>query len=140
MGNRQSFVDFHRWECIATVDDQGSLIDYDPNDYITDTVLELCPFTYPNCGLYQYKEPSLNEMVKLTLEEQMAYSDAITRRYAKNPTFLKHMAGHTEDREYDDINYCTFGNIAFMVYHNPENEKWKLYYDRVVNYIKQKHQ
>ena len=119
---------------------KASLIDYDPNDYITDTVLELCPFTYPSCGMYHHKEPSLDEMVELTLEEQMVYSDAVTRRYAKNPIFLELSDDCIEDKEYRGLNSCALGNIAFMVYHNPGNEKWKLYYDRVVDHIKQKHQ
>ena len=119
----------------------GELIDYNPQDYkdVPKDELELYPFMYPNMGVYHMEVP-VEMIAKLPLEEQMKYSDAICRRYALNPHFLK-----TQDKGIDDLlsksdeeflvykqqfNDCGIGDMAYMAHYHryDENGKDSKYY------------
>lgn len=114
------------------------LPDYDPHDYRDETELNLDSITYPSLGKYTSDEPSIHELVRMTQEEHMELSDAITRRYALNPLFLEiqkkvHL---NHEHELDLLSKEMFrklakhgtivhdgtdiGNIAFVAFHNPE--------------------
>ncbi|HSW76379.1 MAG TPA: hypothetical protein VLG50_05015 [Candidatus Saccharimonadales bacterium] len=64
-----------------------------------------------------------------TIEEQMLYADAITRRYALNPHF--HQC---------NTNICanttTVGNVAFMAYYNGMDSKWGLLYNTLMDELR----
>lgn len=100
----------------------GKLEDYDPLNYKDETVLDLNPAHYPNFGNYHWDRRPLKEITKLSLEEQMKLSDAITRKYALNPKFINMQQAslNPNDINLDDINQTSVGNVAFMVYHHPE--------------------
>jgi len=99
-----------------------SLIDYNPDDSKDDLMLNLNPMSYPNFGNYNMRMMSLTEIVRLPISEQMDFSDAITRRYAKNKLFHEKMVEGGQpstDFSLNDLNETSVGNIAFMAYHNP---------------------
>ena len=120
----------------------GELIDYNPQDYkdVPEDELELSPFMYPNMGVYYLEEVLMEMIAKLPLEEQMKYSDAICRRYALNPHFIKiqdkgiYDLLSKSDAEFlfckSRIGYCDIGGMAYMAYHHryDENGKDSKYY------------
>lgn len=113
--------------------------DYDPNDNINETEFNLNPMLYPNFGNYfnlnkiNTIDDDITNIAKLTIEEQMKYSDAITRRYAKNPIFIddqypKNILAEIKSANKKQFNTTSIGNLAFMSYHNPDNENIKACY------------
>lgn len=128
---------------------EKELVDYDPRHYehVLEDELNLDPLSYPGCGLYTpyellASESTKSAILKMTLEEQASFSDAITRRYALNPHFkrlqLRRINISTDiDKNFlNDTNVTSIGNIAFMVMHNPLEPEWKEHYDLVINVMK----
>lgn len=124
------------------------LENYNPHDWINTpkNKLVLAPFSYPKCGCYTTHEEELNvypAIINFSIEEQMKYSDAISRRYALNPHFLKiQKDGGSFDVE-RTINHIknqkassSIGNIAFLAYHNGINSDWGEFYTKVLNSLK----
>ena len=114
-----------------------SLIDYDPHDYQDTQLLNLNPFSYPNFGCYHLDNRPLKIIANLPIEEQMQLSDAITRRYALNEIFLNQQASYIE-KDIDKIiismiNATSIGNIAFIVYYNPNNQIFLNYYRKLLS-------
>ena len=125
MGNQMSQMSQVSW-----------LPDYNPDDYVNDTSLDLNPMNYPNYGNYNFIQAPLKEIITWPMEKQMELSDAICRRYAKNPLFLQ-MQGENDQSVADirGINETSVGNAAFMAYHNP-NSYWSDYYDTLCKAIR----
>ncbi len=118
--------------------DQSSLVDYDPNDYIHDTVLDMNPMQYPNFGNYTLQRMPLKDLIDKPILEQMRFSDAITRRYAKNPIFIKQQFSRQLDYENlgNGCNETSIGNMAFMKYHNPDNQVIQEQYDKMAHALR----
>jgi len=120
---------------------QGKPQDFDPNDHINDTVLELNPGLYPNYGNYNDVFGDVNILAGKSIEEQMKYSDSICRRYAKNPIFLKQQYSKLylktiKTINKNKLNATSLGNAAFVYHHNPNNELIKNVYDTIITKFK----
>lgn len=114
----------------------NSLIDYDPMDYAHDQELDLNPMNYPNFGNYTLEQMPLDQLAKLSQQEQMRFSDAITRRYALNPTFKAQQSGFKITPQIiPQLNETSVGNMAFMAYHNP-NSEWSTNYNQLIALLK----
>lgn len=115
----------------------ASLPNYDPNDYINDTELEMNPMSYPNFGNYNLIQAPLKEIITWSIEKQMNLSDAICRRYAKNPLFqekMKELMDKQESINVSLLNETSVGNAAFMAYHNPDSY-WSKEYEKICQAI-----
>ena len=121
------------------VSQASELPDYHPDDYVNDADLDLNPMNYPNFGNYNFILAPLKEIITWPMEKQMELSDAICRRYAKNPIFLKRQREAMEQApgEYNisAMNQTSVGNAAFMACHNP-NSYWSNYYDTLCKAIR----
>jgi hypothetical protein len=102
-----------------------TLVDYDPNKYKDDTDLELRPWKYANFGLYQsladLQAMDLKDLARMPIAEQAKYSDAISRRYAKNQKFLDLQIADV-DAKSTVQNVGSIGNLAVIALHNPGSE------------------
>lgn len=131
MGNNNSHID-------------DSLPNYDPNDEINtpENELNLSPFTYINFGLYHSSlklDQFYPKIVLFKIEDQAMYSDAITRRYALNPHFIRNREKELDvpvDKFSKHANATSIGNLAFITIHNGADSKWGIYYSKVINYMK----
>lgn len=114
------------------------LKDYNPDDCSADAELDLNPFNYPQAGNYKYNEHmSVKEVANLPIEEQLKFSDAICRRYAKNPLFLTNQKdGYTITTSMDGLNTTSIGNMAMMKVSNPADEFWAESYEQLINFVK----
>ena len=118
--------------------------DYNPNDWVNTPKdqLNLQPITYPSCGLYMSLaelEASYPAIVSMSIDKQMEYSDAITRRYAKNPHFQalqRESVSHINDKILSDPNATSIGNMAFMAYHNGMDSEWGRAYTRIMDRLR----
>ena len=101
----------------------STLQDYDPRQYRNDVELELSPLAYADCGNYTAESMPLAELAALPQQEQMRFSDAITRRYALNAKFLQmqEQCFHQYSFEYlaQHANEASIGNMAFIAHWNP---------------------
>lgn len=105
--------------------------------------LELCPGAYPGCGLYKSLEEldamTLEKMLEMTLEQQAEYADAISLRYCMNRKFLQEQLFRWPPLKPSDMkqmNSTSFGNLAVMRLHNPDDPAVKAYYDRFVQLVR----
>lgn len=135
MRNTESLTDDHP---ILNIFNGQHLPDYDPNDYIDDTELNLNPATYPKFGNYTFQKMNIKKLANKSQEFQMKFSDAITRRYAKNQIFLDQMRQHPIASFINDIeiNETVIGNTVFMAYHNPNNEFFQSEYQILLTYCR----
>ena len=117
-----------------------TLENYNPEDYKDHKYLELTRSTYPNRGIYPNDGISLKKLIELPLEEQLKYSDAICRKYALNPIFLKLMKDQIEnskfERKVEDLNEVGIGNAAFIKKYNENNSFWCKHYNDTVDLIR----
>lgn len=117
----------------------SAVIYYNPDDYIDETSLDLYPGNYVNCGLYpeiaDYNKTGI-DVARMPFAEQLNYADAISRRYAKNPVFLKQMSAYAITAEnIRNINATGVGNMAFIVHHNPANEHFGAQYKEMIKLL-----
>lgn len=112
----------------------STLPDYDPSQHCDETDLCLHPMFYPNGGNYTLQTCPIGKLARMTQEEQMRFSDAITRRYAKNPIFLEKQRG-LRDYATISINETAVGNGAFIAHHNPEGY-WQDEYRAMITALK----
>ncbi len=110
----------------------NQLPDYNPDDYIDEVALQLSPASYPNYGNYTSESVPLNELAARPIEEQAKFSDAICRRYAKNPIFGEMQKGAWQLPTYDELNETSIGNAAFMKIHNPNDQFWVEKYNDIM--------
>ena len=111
------------------------LPNYDPNNFIHDKILDLNYGNYPNFGLYHTITEIIKtkplDVLRLPLEKQMLYSDAITRKYAKNEIFINNQIMNIRINKLPNTpNITNIGNMAFLAYHSPEY--FKEYYDELI--------
>ena len=122
-------------------DQSEPLNDYDPHNYIDtpEDDLDLNPLNYPNYGLYVSScelEAVRKDIVTMNIEEQATYSDAITRRYALNPHFIKmqlRLNAIAKDIDKMPRNTTSIGNAAFMALYNPS--EWTTIYNDTIRYF-----
>ena len=116
---------------------------YDPNNEINTINLNLSPSWYPNYGLYHTYNHLLESYPKIIyweIERQIIYSDAITRRYCMNKTFLFIQQGLlTMKNSADKANTTSIGNIATLAYYNGLNSEWYKCYTEIIQSLKQLH-
>ena len=119
----------------------STLPDYEPEAFRNDTVLDLNPFNYANGGNYTLEKCPLEELAAKPMEEQMRFSDAITRRYALNASFRDRQKdayilinAMGKDEMLECVNETSIGNIAFMAHYNP-NSLWSTTYDHVIGQL-----
>ena len=115
---------------------------FNPKDEINteEDKLNLIPYTYINFGLYHSSEVLTDIFPKIVLwsiENQMKYADAITRRYALNEHFLnKQNLDCPIEQLAKRINATMIGNLACLTYYNGIESKYGLYYTKVIHYLK----
>jgi len=86
----------------------------------------------------KHQNSNINDIVNKSLKEQIQYADAITKFYAQNEDFIKQQY-HTnllkELTECDKQNLTLnlIGNLAFVHYHNPENNYVKECYETIIS-------
>jgi hypothetical protein len=120
----------------------STLPTFNPKDEINteENKLNLIPSTYINFGLYHSSEVLKDiypKIVMFTMENQMKFSDAMTRRYALNKYFLnKQNLDLPIEELVKNINATIIGNFACLTYHNGLESKYGLYYTRIINYLK----
>lgn len=117
---------------------------FNPEDEINteENDLNLISYTYINFGLYQSPEILTNmfpKIILLPIEDQMKFSDAITRRYALNKHFLDKLDLDVPIKELV-INASMIGNLACLTYYNGLESKYGLYYIKMIDYLKTDHQ
>jgi hypothetical protein len=118
---------------------------YDPNDESNKSsiALNLSPSSYSNNGLYHKYDHLINvypEIINWDIEEQIKYSDAITRRYCLNKNFLL-MQGNLLTMQLNHItksNTTAIGNIACIAFYNKQNSDWNECYIKIINHLKQR--
>lgn len=112
--------------------------DVDPALYKDETRIgdKLHPYMYKNYGLYhsisELEAISVKEFCSFSLEKQMEYTDAITRKYAMNKEFKDMQRDITVIEDIDSINITGIANLAWMMYYNPDEPKWKEAHDKIV--------
>ena len=86
--------------------------------------LDLYPGNYKNYGL-SYSlgelERAFPTIFNLNLKQQSAYADAITKRYAKNPHFLKKQFAFLDPETMDvsTAKTTSIGNVAYIAINGP---------------------
>jgi len=117
---------------------QSNLPDYNPEDFRNDEDLNLIPFAYPNGGNYTLEQCPLRELAAKSMQEQMRFSDAITRKYALNAKFheiqrdsCSGVSAMSAQNILNKFNETSIGNMAFMAHHNP-NSVWSQVYEDVI--------
>lgn len=119
------------------------LPDYCPEDAEFDTDLVLDPSAYYNYGNYWdvTKRIPLLEIARMSQKEQMKFSDAIVRRYARNATFLSQQRIQLQSIDWSSfaiagmLNETSIGNAAFVAHWNPEDSFWQEHYKAIVDSI-----
>jgi len=118
------------------------LKNYDPKYYKLEENLNLNLLSYPNEGLYHPKEV-LNDIypkiVLWSIERQMDYADAVTRKYALNQFYLDKLKIQLDvplDQFAKTVNATLIGNLAFITYHNGINSEFGIYYTKILKYLK----
>ena len=113
------------------------LIKYNPEDYENAKILHLEHYKYPNNGLYYKIEdiPPNKEMLKLSLEKQIEYADAISRRYAKHPQFIKEQYSFLDAGDDVELSKVSISNFAFLLYHNKNDTILKKCYDKIIEIV-----
>jgi hypothetical protein len=116
-----------------------SLPDYDPREHKGEGMLQLKRDTYPNQGLYTVEPITVDAMVQLDQQEQMRYSDAVTRRYALHSAFRlgqqRNIRAQTREALLLRATPTSIGNMACMAHWNP-NSFWDKTYRELINDLK----
>ena len=74
-------------------------------------------------------------------KEQMKFSDAITRRYARNVPFLAQQRTRFESIDWSRLsditrlNETSIGNAAFVAHWNPEDVFWQEVYKALLSAV-----
>lgn len=120
----------------------NTLKNYDPKDYKLEENINLNLLSYPNEGLYHPKEvldDIYPKIVLWSIERQMEYSDAVTRKYALNQFYLDKLKIQLDvplDRLAKIGNASMIGNLAFITYHNGINSEFANHYTKIIKYLK----
>jgi len=120
------------------------LKDYNPKKtkYILEQDLKLELSNYPKFGSYhdlETIESIFPKIILWSIENQMIYSNAITRKYALNQVFLNALKINLEssiDDFISKINATTIGNLAFITYYNGINSEIGIHYTKIIKYLK----
>ena len=115
-----------------------TLIDYDPENHSEDLEFVLNPESYPNLGIYDNENITPENLIDLPIHEQIKYSDAIHRRYAKNKIYQEKILKEEiliSEEDANKINEITVGNTAVLVFYNPEEKVWKDRYENLKEII-----
>lgn len=107
---------------------------YNPQDYKDSDLLNLNPFSYDNNGNYHNDDQILSEVCKMNIEEQMLLSNAIVRRYALNKNFLELQMSFLKNKDSITVTPTLIGNLAFLIYYNPDNVSLKQCHQRLVTH------
>jgi hypothetical protein len=114
---------------------------YDPLEFQNCKKLQLKAESYPNYARYILDYVPARIMAQCSIEDQMRFCDAITRRYALNGQFKAIQQGRLMRVDLEAVlprlTATSIGNMACMAHYNPDPEGfWWQKYTEIIDKLR----